>query len=167
MNRGAPRRTWSSGLALALALAAASADADPHQVRKGDITISSRVVRASIPGSPNSAAYMVVANSGATPDALLAARCACAASADIHKTEDMHGMSTMVSAAPVIIPAHGQVVFQPGGYHVMLTGLKEPLRDGGQQAITLVFRRAGAISVSFRISARIELGSATPMRMGH
>jgi copper(I)-binding protein len=167
MNRGAPRRTWSSGLALALALAAASADADPHQVRKGDITISSRVVRASIPGSPNSAAYMVVANSGATADALLAARCACAASADIHKTEDMHGMSTMVSAAPVIVPAHGQVVFQPGGYHVMLTGLKEPLRDGGQQAITLVFKRAGAISVSFRISARIELGSATPMRMGH
>lgn len=167
MNRGAPRRIWSSGLALALALAAASADADPHQVRKGDITISSHVVRASIPGSPNSAAYMVVANSGATPDALLAARCACAASADIHKTEDMHGMSTMVSAAPVIVPAHGQVVFQPGGYHVMLTGLKEPLRDGGQQAITLVFKRAGAISVSFRISARIDLGTATPMRMGH
>src|SRR5579862_5213190 len=99
MNRGAPRRIWSSGLALALALAAASAHADPHQVRKGDITISSRVVRASIPGSPNSAAYMVVANTGATPDALIAARCACAASADIHKTEDMRGMSTMVSAA--------------------------------------------------------------------
>jgi copper(I)-binding protein len=167
MNRGAPGGTWGSGLALALALAAASAHADPHQVRKGDITISSRVVRASIPGSPNSAAYMVVANTGATPDALIAARCACAASADIHKTEDMRGMSTMVSAAPVVVPAHGQVVFQPGGYHVMLTGLKEPLRDGGQQAITLVFKRAGAISVSFRISAKIDVGTATPMRMGH
>jgi periplasmic copper chaperone A len=167
MSSGAPGRTWGSGLALALGLAAASAHADPHQVRKGDITISSRIVRASIPGSPNSAAYMVVANSGATPDALIAARCACAARADIHKTEDMHGMSTMVSAAPVIVPPHGQVVFQPGGYHVMLTGLKEPLRDGGQQAITLVFQRAGAISVSFRISARINLGTETPMRMGH
>ncbi len=155
------------GLALALGLAAASAHADPHQVRKGDITLSSRIVRASIPGSPNSAAYMVVANSGEAPDALIAARCACAAKTDIHKTEDMRGMSTMVSAAPVVVPAHGQVVFQPGGYHIMLSGLKEPLRDGGQQAITLVFRRAGAISASFHISARIDLGAETPMHMGH
>ncbi|HXQ47648.1 MAG TPA: hypothetical protein VN806_13585, partial [Caulobacteraceae bacterium] len=67
MSRGAPGRIWGLGLALAFALAAASAHADPHQVRKGDITLSSRIVRASIPGSPNSAAYMVVANSGETP----------------------------------------------------------------------------------------------------
>ena len=33
--------------------------------------------------------------------------------------------------------------------------------------ITLVFKRAGAISASFRISAQINLGTATPMRMGH
>ena len=153
-------------LGCALALAAGAVRADPHQVKSGDITLSTRVVRASIPGSPNSAAYMVIANSGAAPDALIGARCACAAKAEIHKSEDMGGMSMMVSAAPVIVPAHGQVVFRPGGYHVMLTGLKEPLHDGGQQAITLLFRRAGAITASFRISARIDLGTDAPMRMG-
>ncbi|HXQ12252.1 MAG TPA: copper chaperone PCu(A)C [Caulobacteraceae bacterium] len=158
------RRAWSLGLSCALLLAAVGARADPHQIRQGDITVSSRIVRASIPGSPNSAAYMVIANSGAQPEALIAARCACAAKVDVHKTEDMRGMSMMVSAAPVVIPPHGQVVFRPGGYHLMLTGLKEPLRDHGQQAITLVFKRAGAIRASFQISAQINLGTEAPMR---
>ena len=148
--------------------AGGAAGADPHQVQKGDITIASRIVRASIPGSPNSAAYMVIANGGAQPDALVSARCACAASVEIHKSTIMRGVSMMTTAAPVAIPAHGKVEFQPNGYHLMLTGLKEPLRDGGQQLITLVFRRAGTVSAKFRISARIALGSAAPMRgMGH
>jgi copper(I)-binding protein len=155
-------------LSCALALAASGARADPHQVRQGDITVSSRVVRASIPGSPNSAAYMVIANAGAQPDALVGARCACAAKVDVHKSEDMHGMSMMLPAGPVVVPPHGQVLFQPGGYHLMLTGLKEPLRDHGQQEITLVFKRAGAIRASFRISAQINLGTEAPMRgMNH
>jgi periplasmic copper chaperone A len=166
MSGGAQRASslvLSGALALALGVAG-GADADPHQVHQGDITISSRIVRASIAGSPNSAAYMVIANSGSQADALVAARCACAATVDIHQTENMRGMSMMVSAAPVVVPPHGQVVFQPGGYHVMLTGLKAPLRDGGQQAMTLVFKRAGAIQASFRISAQINPPTEGPMR---
>jgi hypothetical protein len=147
------KRAMGGALAVILALAAGGALADPHQIKKGDITISSRVVRASMKGAPNSAAYMVIANSGAEADQLLAARCACAVSVDIHKTEDMRGMSTMASAAPVVIPAHGQVTFRPGGLHLMLTQLKEPLADGGQQDITLVFRRAGAMRAGFHIRA--------------
>src|SRR5579871_580291 len=122
---GAPgrRKIWTAVLAwaaLAGALSiAATALADPHQVRPGDITIASRIVRASIPGSPNSAAYMVIANSGAQADALVAARCACAASVDIHKSTIMRGVSMMTTAAPVAIPAHGKVEFQPNGYHLM------------------------------------------------
>src|SRR5580658_2954802 len=112
-------------------LLAAGAHAAPAQVRKGDITVSSRMVRASFGAAPNSAAYMVITNAGNAPDKLIAARCACAASADIHETEDMAGMSMMKSAAPVVIPAHGQVVFHPGGLHVMLTDLKRPLIEGG------------------------------------
>jgi len=155
---------WAAALVALAALISLGAGADPHQVRKGDITIASRIVRASIAGSPNSAAYMVIANSGSQADTLVAARCACAAKVDVHKTETVRGMSTMVATASVLIPPHGQVVFHPNGYHLMLTGLKEPLRDGHLQQITLVFRRAGAVTASFRISARINLGSDAPMR---
>ncbi|HEY3887118.1 MAG TPA: copper chaperone PCu(A)C [Caulobacteraceae bacterium] len=144
-------------------LAAGGAAADPHQVKKGDITVSSRMVRTSFGGAPNSAAYMVIANSGNAPDKLIAARCACAVSVDIHETEEMAGMSMMKSAAPVTIPAHGQVAFHPGGLHLMLTHLKEPLAEGGEQDISLVFQRAGTIRASFHIRAQIPSAAAPPM----
>jgi periplasmic copper chaperone A len=162
------QRRRAIAAALVLLAAASVAHADPHQVRRGDITISSRVVRASLTGSANSAAYMVIANGGAQPDRLVAARCACAASVGIHKTEDMGGMSMMASVGPIVIPAHGQVTFRPGGLHLMLTHLKEPLADGGQQDIILVFQRAGTMRVGFHIRAQIPAGPAPPMPgMGH
>jgi hypothetical protein len=163
-----PRAALLALVAAATVLAAGGVRADPHQVKKGDITVSSRMVRTSFGNAPNSAAYMVISNSGATPDKLIAARCACAASVDVHETEDMAGMSTMKSAGPIVIPAHGQVIFRPGGLHLMLTHLKEPLAEGGEQDITLVFQRAGTMRVGFHIRAQIPTGAAPPMRgMGH
>ncbi len=144
-------------------LAVGGAAADPHPVKKGDITVSSRMLRTSFGGAPNSAAYMVIANAGNAPDRLIAARCACAASVDIHETENMAGMSTMKSAAPVTIPPHGQVVFHPGGLHLMLTHLKGRLAEGGEQDLTLVFQRAGTVRASFQIRARIPALPAPPM----
>jgi copper(I)-binding protein len=76
----------------------------------------------------------------------------------------MAGMSMMKSAAPVTIPAHGQVVFHPGGLHLMLTHLKEPLTEGGEQDITLVFQRAGTVRVSFHIRAQIPVAAPPPLR---
>jgi periplasmic copper chaperone A len=156
-------------VALAASLALAGpALADPHQVKKGDITISNRVVRASIGHSPNSAAYVVIANTGGAPDALVSASCACAAKVEIHKTVMMQGMMMMPEAAPVTIPAHGQVTFRPGGYHVMLEGLKEPLKEGGDQNITLVFQRAGPVTAGFHIRAQISPeGGASMPGMSH
>jgi len=154
--------------AIATASAAGGVRADPHQAKQGDITISGRMVRTSFGHAPNSAAYMVISNSSPAPDKLIAARCACAASVGIHETEDMVGMSTMKSAGPIVIPAHGQVIFRSGGLHLMLTGLKEPLVEGGEQAITLVFQRAGTMKVSFHIRAQIPVAAMPPMPgMGH
>jgi copper(I)-binding protein len=150
-------------LVAATLLAAGGAAASPSQVRKGDITVSSPMVRPSFGAVPNSAAYMIIANSGATPDRLVAAGCACAASVDIHQTEDMAGMSMMKSAAPVTIPAHGQVVFHPGGLHLMLTHLKGRLAVGGEQDITLVFQRAGTVRAPFQIRAQIPAAPMPPM----
>jgi periplasmic copper chaperone A len=151
-------------LLAAAMLTSNGARADPHQVKKGDITVSSRMVRTSFGGAPNSAAYMVIANTGATPDKLLSARCACAASVGIHETENMAGMSSMQSTGPIVIPARGQVIFHPGGLHLMLTHLKEPLAEGGEQDITLVFQRAGTVRASFHIRAQIPVGAPPPMR---
>jgi copper(I)-binding protein len=46
----------------------------------------------------------------------------------------------------------------------MLTHLKEPLAEGGEQDITLVFQRAGTVRASFHIRAQIPAPAPPPMR---
>ena len=149
-------------LAAALSLIATAALADPHQVKAGDLVISALTVRATIGHSPNTAAYMTIANRGSRPDRLLSADCACAAKVEIHVMQEMKGMMMMDDAGPVEIPAHDTVSFTPFGKHLMLTALKEKLADGGQQEITLVFEHAGRVTASFNIRARIDADGATP-----
>jgi len=139
-----------AGFAGAAAFAASVAQA------ASPIAVTNGQVRASLKGTPNSAAYMVIANSSARADALLSARCACAGMVEIHRTEDTGAMSMMASAAPVAIPAHGRLAFSPGGYHLMLMGLKGPLKVGETQDITLVFQHAGAITAHFAIRSSIR-----------
>jgi len=74
----------------------------------------------------------------------------------------MNGVMTMAPAGPVTIPAHGEVVFKPGGLHVMLTGVKGRLTDGRRQTMLLRFERAGAVSASFQVSDRILDDSPAP-----
>ena len=51
------------------------------------------------------------------------------------------------------VPAGGSVVLKPGGYHVMLIGLKKPLAAGESIPLTLTFEKAGNISVTVPVRA--------------
>jgi hypothetical protein len=51
----------------------------------------------------------------------------------------------------VIIAGNGSFELKPGGFHVMLLGLKAPLIEGNQFNMTLIFKNAGEISVSVKI----------------
>jgi copper(I)-binding protein len=148
--------------ALVLSLLGTAAVAEPHQVKAGDLVIAARTVRASIGHLPTTAAYMTIANTGSAPDRLMSASCACADRVEVHVMQEMKGMMMMNDAGPVVIPPHGQVSFHPGGRHLMLTGLKEQLLDGGQQEITLVFERAGRVTASFNIRAKIAADGSPP-----
>ena len=145
--------------AAGLAFAAGGVAADsPHPAT---ISIGDPVLRASIGSAPNSAAYMVITNAGGAPDRLMSASCACAAKVEAHESHPMAGMPSMMmmsATGPVAIPAHGSVRFHPGGLHLMLSGLKTRLADGAEQKITLVFERAGAITVDFHIRAQVAAG---------
>lgn len=56
--------------------------------------------------------------------------------------------------------AGGQsVTFKPGGYHLMLMDLKQPLKQGEKLPLTLVFEKAGEVSVEAAIAA---IGAAGP-----
>ena len=147
-----------AALFAALALAASAAPALAHEVKAGDLTLSSLQMRASLGNNPNTAAYVTIANAGSKPDRLLSVSCACAAKVEAHATEMKGGMSSMRAAGPVAIPAGGKAVFAPGGLHLMVTGLNTRLADGAMQEMTLRFERAGTVKAGFHVKAKIDGG---------
>jgi copper(I)-binding protein len=56
------------------------------------------------------------------------------------------------------------IVLQPGGLHVMLIGLKAPLKEGERFPLTLTFERAGTIEVEVVVE---KLGAMGPDHMDH
>jgi copper(I)-binding protein len=57
------------------------------------------------------------------------------------------------------IPAGATVTLAPGGYHLMLVGLKAPFKAGTRVPVTLVFEKAGSIDVEMDVQA---MGSTAP-----
>ena len=138
-------------LILAAALSVLAAAAQAHEVKAGALTLSDLAVRASLGKVPTSAAYLTITNAGKTADRLLSVDCACAAMAMMHRTETAKGVTDMVMADQVVIPPGGKAVFSPDGLHIMLTGLKGPLKAGTMQTLTLTFERAGKVKAAFHV----------------
>ena len=144
----------------AATLGAASTPVAAQEARKGDISVLRPLVRASLGRAPNTAAYFIIRNRGAAPDRLVSAACTCATKAELHEHQMQGGVARMRRVLAVTAPARGEMAFAPGGRHLMLTGLKRPLRAGAQVEITLVFERAGAVRVPFRVSASVDQQTA-------
>lgn len=122
-----------------------------HDFIVGALQIDHPWSRALPPNAPVGAAYMVVLNSSAEPDALVSASTPIASKAELH-THVMSGeVMKMQQVESVTIPAGGEARFAPGGNHVMLFGLKKPLVAGESFPLTLVFEKAGAVDVEVNI----------------
>lgn len=74
--------------------------------------------------------------------------------AQLHKSEvDASGMAKMTEQEFIAIPANGTVVLEHGGLHVMFMGLTQSLAEGSMVPVTLVFEKAGEITVDFAVEA--------------
>ncbi len=109
--------------------------------------ISHAEIRPTFAGSHMTAAYMTVLSP--TADRILDASCTCAASVEMHQTQIRNGVARMVGPAPVDVPAGQPLVFAPGGRHLMVMGLKAPVRPGQTVTFTLNFQTAGPLRVDF------------------
>jgi len=152
--------TRISAFALAFVLAAAPAIAE--EFKAGDITIDKAWSRATPKGADVGAGYMVVHNTGATPDTLTGGS-ADFASVEIHEMKMEKGVMKMSEMKNgLAIPAHGTVKLAPGGYHVMFTHLAKPLVKGDTVKATLNFEHAGPVAVDFPVEG---IGAAGPAPM--
>ncbi|MBA3941761.1 MAG: hypothetical protein C0520_11165 [Sphingopyxis sp.] len=116
--------------------------------------LSRAIVRDAATADADVAAYVAIANLGTQPDRLLSARCACAARVELHRVVRQGEKVSMESDWPLPVPPGGRTEIGPGTpLHLMLMGTTAPLAAGGSVAVILVFERAGAVRVDFRVVA--------------
>jgi copper(I)-binding protein len=66
---------------------------------------------------------------------------------DNPSTQDDEMVGVACDTAQVMVPAKGQVEFKPGGYHIMLIGLKQNLAVGDTLHVVVTFKNAGQIAL--------------------
>ena len=131
--------------ALLLAMPAAA-----QEVRAGDLSITRPWTRAAGQNGTG-AGFLAIANRGTAADRLVGASSPVARVTEIH-THMREGDILRMRPVPAIdIPPGETVTLQPGGFHLMLIGLKEPLIQGQTVPVTLRFERAGEVQVNLTI----------------
>jgi copper(I)-binding protein len=119
----------------------------------GGLRISAAWARAMPKGAAVAGVYVTVANTGAAPDRLIGASTAIAARTEIHEMRMDGGVMTMRPVPDGLVIAPGQTLtFSPNGYHLMLTGLSQPLTEGGALILALTFEKAGQVEVPVSIA---------------
>ena len=93
-------------------------------------------------------------NTGTTPDRLMSASSPAAGAVQVHQMK-MEGniMRMRELDGPLEIKPGETVTLAPGGLHLMMLGLKEPLKQGENVPLTLVFEKAGKVDVELAVVA--------------
>lgn len=125
----------------------------------GDLGVDDVWARTSANTQNAGAAYMTITG-GDTADRLVGVSVGSevAAMAELHETAmgmddsgESTGMMTMQQVASIEVPADTEVMLEPGGFHVMMMQLAEPLQTGATFELTLVFEQAGQVKVSVEV----------------
>ena len=92
-------------------------------------------------------------------DRLTGASSPVATRVELHETLMDQGVMKMREVKELPVPAGATVALQPGGLHLMLMNLKQPLKEGETVSVTLVFEKAGAVTAQAVIA---KAGAAAP-----
>jgi copper(I)-binding protein len=118
------------------------------------------------PATGTGVVYATIVNHGAHSDRLLGGSSPLAARLELHQTTSLKAsgsmagmgnmpapgrMTTMLPVTSVSIPANGKALFAPGGYHIMLVGLRHALKAGEIVPLRLHFAAAGWLGTSARV----------------
>ncbi|MGH8701707.1 MAG: copper chaperone PCu(A)C [Burkholderiales bacterium] len=139
---------------LLIALLAAGCAAAACVAQAQLVTVTDAWVRATAPGQKVAGAYMELVSR--THMALTAVASPAAASAELHSTSMEEGVMRMRPVARIELPAGKPVKLAPGGLHIMLVDIKQPLKPGEKVPLILTVQRADFASRSV-ISVQAEV----------
>lgn len=117
------------------------------------------------PGIDVGVAYFTIRNAG-KGDRLLRVSSPVAGRAELHVSATKDGVVKMEGLSSVEVGSGTPVAFEPGGRHIMLMGLKRPLKEGDTFPLTLTFANAGQIRTSVRVRGADGVDKSHPMSPG-
>lgn len=147
------RRAFLAASAALLSVAPAAAQQHHHDAtRAGDLTIQQPWTRAAGQGA-TAAGFMEISNRGSAADRLLSASSSMARAIELHTMLRDGDVMRMRAVDAIEVRAGQTVALRPGGFHLMLIGLSQPLRQGETVPVTLRFERAGEVQVALSVQA--------------
>ena len=90
----------------------------------------------------NEAVYFELHNHGSTTDELTSASCDIAEATEIHESKMNGDVMEMNKMDSLPIDAYDEIQFAPGGYHIMLVGLKQEVKVGDEITVVLHFKNS-------------------------
>jgi periplasmic copper chaperone A len=116
-----------------------AASLTPFVHDKSEVLVRDAWVQEGPPSQTITAAYMTIENHSGGDISLRSASTEVAQTVELHKMELVDGMMKMHRVKTIDIPAGGTAELKPGGYHLMVIGLKKELKQGDKVTITLEF----------------------------
>jgi len=141
--------------------------AQSAEVQQANIKVTTAWSRELPPTAPVGAAFMTIDNHNAQADRLISASSSIAEVTELHAHIHEGDVMRMVRVDAIDVPAHGQLILEPGGYHVMLINLKKPLVAGEALPLTLQFEHAGQMDITVNIKSSDAGTSAQQSEMDH
>ena len=140
-------------LTLALAGLLAMTGARAQEFQFGALRIEHPWARPTVAGQSVGGAYLGLRNGGSTPDRLLGDSSPAATRLEVHEMRMDGDVMRMREVAAIDLPAGKAVKLEPGGFHLMLIGLKAPLKAGDKLPLKLRFEKAGEVEVTLVVGS--------------
>ncbi|HKJ85138.1 MAG TPA: copper chaperone PCu(A)C [Spirochaetia bacterium] len=142
---------WIAACAVAvLPLSAAGSSETAMAGREGDTPVNNAWIRASVPGDRNAAGYMVIRNRNAEPKRLIRVESdGLAGRIELHGHTMVDGLMRMEQMPHIEVPPRGEIILEPGGYHLMFIGITDGFREGDIHRLRLFFDTIDPVEVDF------------------
>lgn len=155
-------RDWGLALATACLLAGLLPGTGLHATTAAQQVHASQAWIRVLPGDLPAGAYVSLRNDGNQAVALTGAKSNSYAQVMLHQSSMSGGMNRMRGVDSLTVPAHGQVVLAPAGYHLMLMHAIAPVVPGTRVRLTLEFSDGSSLPVDFLARPANALGPDSP-----
>jgi copper(I)-binding protein len=118
------------------------------------VSVTDAWARATVAQQKTAGVFMNVRS--ASPARLVAVRTPVAASASLHQMQMQGQTMSMHEVDGVNLPAGQEVRLGPGGYHVMLFGLKQQLKEGDSVPLTLVVENGAKKREEVKVAVAVK-----------